>query len=101
MIYKENIEKGDFIDMKIYDFSDCKFNNTDLDKKNTKIILSRKFDYNDNKESRVIVSNNKKRLVFLINSKMIVEQTGYSEKEKDSIINCLEGNKDKLLKLIK
>ena len=85
--------------MKVYDFSDCDFDNEILKNKNTGVFLSRKFDYKENKESRVIVSNldEGKRLVFLINSKEIIEQIGYSEEDKKSIMKYLEEIKEDLL----
>lgn len=88
--------------MKVYDFSNCDFDNEILSDENTGVLLSKKFQYNGQEESRVIVSNLKeeKRLVFLINSKELVEQTGYSEEEKNSIMEYLFSIKDELLGVI-
>ena len=88
--------------MMIYDFSTCDFDNEILSNKNTRVILSEKFEYQGNQESRVIVSNLKrgKRLVFLLNCKEVVEQTGYSDAEKESVINYLDSIKENLLEAI-
>ncbi len=88
--------------MKIYDFSDCDFDNEILNDSNTGILLSKKFNYHGQEESRVIVSNleENKRLVFLINCQEIIEQTGYSDEEKISIMNYLTEIKAELLKSI-
>lgn len=85
--------------MKVYDFSDCEFDNEILRDVNTEILLSKKFDYHGREESRVIVSNleEEKRLVFLINCKEVIEQTGYSNEEKKSIMNYLTEIKAELL----
>ena len=74
--------------MKVYDFSDCEFDNEILSDTNTGILLSKKFDYHGQKESRVIVSNleEEKRLVFLINCQ-----------EKNSMMNYLSEIKAELL----
>ena len=88
--------------MRIYDFSQCNFDNEVLGDKNTRIILSEKFKYKEWQEARVIVSNldKDKRLVFLINCKEVIEQTGYSDVEKESVINYLAEIKDEILKSI-
>jgi len=88
--------------MKIYDFSDYNFDNDILSKKSTQVILSGKFDYKGKEEVRVIVANQRKRkrLVFLINSKDIIEQKNYSDKDKDSIVTCLENVREDLLEKI-
>ena len=52
--------------MTIYDFSKCDFDNEILSNKNTKVILSGKFEYQGHQETRVIISNKGKRLVFLL-----------------------------------
>ena len=88
--------------MKIYDFSGFNFDNDILSKKSTQVILSERFDYKGKKEVRVIVANQRKnkRLVFLINSGEVIEQTRYSDAEKESVMNCLYGMKEKLLSFI-
>ena len=88
--------------MKIYDFSNCNFDNDILSKKSTQVILSERFDYKGKEEVRVIVANQRKnkRLVFLINSGEVIEQTRYSDAEKESVMNCLYGMKEKLLSFI-
>ena len=88
--------------MKIYDFSDYNFDNDILSKKSTQVILSGKFDYKGKEEVRVIVANQRKRkrLVFLINCGEVIEQTRYSDAEKESIMDCLYGIKEKLLEFI-
>ena len=88
--------------MKIYDFSSFNFDNDILSKKSTQVILSERFDYKGNEEVRVIVANQRKnkRLVFLINSGEVIEQTRYSDAEKESVMNCLDGMKEKLLSFI-
>ena len=88
--------------MKIYDFSDYNFVNDILSKKSTQVILSGKFDYKGKEEVRVIVANQRKRkrLVFLINCGEVIEQTRYSDAEKESIMDCLYGIKEKLLEFI-
>ena len=85
--------------MKIYDFSGFNFDNDILSKKSTQVILSERFDYKGKEEVRVIVANQRKnkRLVFLINCKEVIEQTRYSDAEKESVMNCLDGMKEKLL----
>jgi len=89
--------------MKVYDFSDCDFDNEILSDKNTGVLLSKKFEYNGQEESRVIVSdlNEDKRLVFLINSREVIEQTGYSDSEINSVINYLHSIRENLLESIK
>lgn len=88
--------------MKIYDFSGCDFDNEILRNKDTRILLSKKFDYKGQQESRVIVSNldEDKRLVFLINCREVIEQTGYSDAEKESVMSYLTEIKDNLLELV-
>ena len=88
--------------MRIYDFSDYNFDNDILSKKSTQVILSGKFDYKGKEEVRVIVANQRKRkrLVFLINCGEVIEQTRYSDAEKESIMNCLNSIKEKLLEFI-
>ena len=88
--------------MKIYDFSGFNFDNDILSKKSTQVILSEKFDYKGKEEVRVIVANQRKRkrLVFLINCGEVIEQTRYSDAEKESVMNCLDGIKEKLLEFI-
>lgn len=88
--------------MKIYDFSGFNFDNDILSKKSTQVILSEKFDYKGKEEVRVIVANQRKRkrLVFLINCGEVIEQTRYSDVEKESVMNCLDGIKEKLLEFI-
>lgn len=88
--------------MKIYDFSGYNFDNDILSKKSTQVILSEKFDYKGKEEVRVIVANQRKRkrLVFLINCGEVIEQTRYSDAEKESIMDCLYGIKEKLLEFI-
>ena len=88
--------------MKIYDFSGYNFDNDILSKKSTQVILSGKFEYKGKEEVRVIVANQRKRkrLVFLINCGEVIEQTRYSDAEKESIMNCLDGIKEKLLEFI-
>ena len=88
--------------MKIYDFSGFNFDNDILSKKSTQVILSERFDYKGKEEVRVIVANQRKnkRLVFLINSGEVIEQTRYSDAEKESVMNCLYGMKEKLLSFI-
>lgn len=88
--------------MKIYDFSDYNFDNDILSKKSTQVILSEKFDYKGKEEVRVIVANQRKRkrLVFLINCGEVIEQTRYSDAEKESVMNCLNSIKEKLLEFI-
>ena len=88
--------------MKIYDFSNCDFDNEILNDSNTGILLSKKFSYNGQEESRVIVSNLEegKRLVFLINCQEVIEQTGYSDAEKNSVINYLSEIKSELLESV-
>lgn len=88
--------------MKIYDFSGFNFDNDILSKKSTQVILSGKFDYKGKEEVRVIVANQRKRkrLVFLINCGEVIEQTRYSDAEKESVMNCLDGIKEKLLEFI-
>lgn len=88
--------------MKIYDFSGYNFDNDILSKKSTQVILSEKFDYKGKEEVRVIVANQRKRkrLVFLINCGEVIEQTRYSDAEKESVMNCLDGMKEKLLEFI-
>lgn len=89
--------------MKVYDFSDCNFDNEILSDKHTCVLLSKQFDYNGREESRVIVSNldEGKRLVFLINGREVIEQTGYSDSEKNSVMNYLHSIKADLLESIK
>ena len=89
--------------MKVYDFSDCNFDNEILRDKHTCVLLSKQFDYNGREESRVIVSNldEDKRLVFLINCREVIEQTGYSDNEKNSVMNYLHSIKADLLESIK
>ena len=88
--------------MKIYDFSGYNFDNDILSKKSTQVILSEKFDYKGKEEVRVIVANQRKRkrLVFLINCGEVIEQTRFSDAEKESIMDCLYGIKEKLLEFI-
>lgn len=88
--------------MKIYDFSGYNFDNDILSKKSTQVILSEKFDYKGKEEVRVIVANQRKRkrLVFLINCGEVIEQTRYSDAEKESVMNCLNSIKEKLLEFI-
>ena len=88
--------------MKIYDFSGFNFDNDILNKKSTQVILSERFDYKGKEEVRVIVANQRKgkRLVFLINCGEVIEQTRYSDAEKESVMNCLDGMKEKLLSFI-
>lgn len=88
--------------MKIYDFSGYNFDNDILSKKSTQVIFSEKFDYKGKEEVRVIVANQRKRkrLVFLINCGEVIEQTRYSDAEKESIMDCLYGIKEKLLEFI-
>ena len=88
--------------MKIYDFSGFNFDNDILSKKSTQVILSERFDYKGNEEVRVIVANQRKhkRLVFLINCGEVIEQTRYSDTEKESLMNYLYGIKEELLKFI-
>ena len=88
--------------MKIYDFSNCNFDNDILSKKSTRVILSERFDYKGKEEVRVIVANQRKnkRLVFLINCGEVIEQTRYSDAEKESVMNCLDGIKEKLFEFI-
>lgn len=88
--------------MKVYDFSDSDFDNEILNDKNTGVFLSRKFDYEGQEESRVIISNleEEKRLVLLINCQEVIEQTGYTDAEKNSVINYLTGIKTELLKSV-
>ena len=88
--------------MKIYDFSDYNFDNDILSKKSTQVILSGKFDYKGKEEVRVIVANQRKRkrLVFLINCGEVIEQTRYSDAEKESVMNCLNSIKEKFLEFI-
>lgn len=88
--------------MKIYDFSDCNFDNEILNDENTVVVLSEKFGYKGQEESRVIVSNldEDKRLVFLINCREVIEQTGYSDEEKESVINYLVDIKEELLESV-
>ena len=88
--------------MKIYDFSDYNFDNDILSKKSTQVILSGKFDYKGKEEVRVIVVNQRKRkrLVFLLNCGEVIEQNRYSDAEKESVMNCLDGMKEKLLAFI-
>ena len=88
--------------MKIYDFSGYNFDNDILSKKSTQVILSGKFDYKGKEEVRVIVANQRKRkrLVFLINCGEVIEQTRYSDAEKESVMNCLNSIKEKLLEFI-
>lgn len=88
--------------MKIYDFSGYNFDNDILSRKSTQVILSGKFDYKGKEEVRVIVANQRKRkrLVFLINCGEVIEQTRYSDAEKESIMDCLYGIKEKLLEFI-
>lgn len=88
--------------MKVYDFSNCDFDNEILKDESTGILLSKKFSYNGQEESRVIVSNLEegKRLVFLINCKEVIEQTGYSDEEKNSIMNYLTKIKSELLESV-
>lgn len=43
--------------MKVYDFLNCDFDNEILNDENTGVLLSKKFQYNGQEESRVIVSN--------------------------------------------
>ena len=88
--------------MKIYDFSGFNFDNDILSKKSTQVILSERFDYKGKEEVRVIVANQRKnkRLVFLINCKEVIEQTRYSDAEKESIMSYLDSIKEKLLKSI-
>ena len=88
--------------MKVYDFSDCDFDNEILSDSNTGVLLSKKFDYHEQEESRVIVSNLEegKRLVFLINCQEMIEQTGYSDEEKNSVMNYLTEIKSELLESV-
>ena len=88
--------------MKVYDFSNCNFDNEILNDENTGVLLSRKFEYKGQQESRVIVSNlaEAKRLVFLINCQEVIEQTGYTDAEKNSVINYLTEIKSELLESI-
>ena len=88
--------------MKIYDFSGFNFDNDILSKKSTQVILSERFDYKGKEEVRVIVANQRKnkRLVFLLNCGEVIEQTRYSDAEKESVMNCLYGMKEKLLSFI-
>ena len=85
--------------MKIYDFSGFNFDNDILSKKSTQVILSERFDYKGKEEVRVIVANQRKnkRLVFLLNCGEVIEQIRYSDAEKESVMNCLDGMKEKLL----
>ena len=89
--------------MKVFDFSDCDFDNEILKDKNTGVLLSNIFDYKGKEDLRVIVSNldEDKRLVFLINSEEVIEESGYSEKEKKSIMNYLKGIRKELLESVK
>lgn len=88
--------------MKIYDFSGFNFDNDILSKKSTQVILSERFDYKGKEEVRVIVANQRKnkRLVFLLNCGEVIEQNRYSDVEKESVMNCLYGMKEKLLSFI-
>lgn len=88
--------------MKIYDFSGFNFDNDILNKKSTQVILSERFDYKGKEEVRVIVANQRKnkRLVFLINSRDVIEQKNYNNKDTNSIIDCLENMKEDLLEKI-
>lgn len=88
--------------MKIYDFSGYNFDNDILSKKSTQVILSEKFDYKGKEEVRVIVANQRKRkrLVFLINCGEVIEQTRYSDAEKESVMSYLTEIKDNLLELV-
>ena len=88
--------------MKVYDFSNCNFDNEILSDKDTTILLSRKFEYKGQQESRVIVSNleEEKRLVFFINCQEVIEQTRYSDAEKNSVINYLTEIKSELLESV-
>lgn len=88
--------------MKVYDFSNCNFDNEILSAKDTTILLSRKFEYKGQQESRVIVSNleEEKRLVVLINCQEVIEQTGYTDAEKISVINYLTEIKSELLESV-
>ena len=88
--------------MKVYDFSNCDFDNEILNDENTSVILSKKFDYKGQQESRVIVSNLKenKRLVFLINCRKVIEQTDYSDAEKESVMNYLAEIRAELLEAV-
>lgn len=88
--------------MKIYDFSGFNFDNDILSKKSTQVILSERFDYKGKEEVRVIVANQRKnkRLVFLFNCGEVIEQNRYSDAEKESVMNCLYGMKEKLLSFI-
>ena len=88
--------------MKIYDFSGFNFDNDILSKKSTQVILSERFDYKGKEEVRVIVANQRKnkRLVFFFNCGEVIEQNRYSDAEKESVMNCLYGMKEKLLSFI-
>ena len=88
--------------MKVYDFSNCNFDNEILSDKDTTILLSRKFEYKGQQESRVIVSNleEEKRLVFFINCQEVIEQTGYTDAEKNSVINYFTEIKSELLESV-
>lgn len=88
--------------MKVYDFSNCNFDNEILSDKDTTILLSRQFEYKGQQESRVIVSNleEEKRLVFLINCQEVIEQTGYTDAEKISVINYFTEIKSELLESV-
>ena len=86
--------------MKIYDFSNCDFDNEILSDENTCVFLSKKFNYNGRQESRVIVSDEDKRLVFLINCGEVIEQTGYSDSEINSVMNYLVSIRENLLESI-
>ena len=88
--------------MKIYNFSGFNFDNDILSKKSTQVILSERFDYKGKEEVRVIVANQRKnkRLVFLLNCKEVIEQTRYSDAEKESVMSCLDGMKEELLAFI-
>ena len=71
--------------MKIFDFSNLNFNNEYLTE-STLILSSESFNFNNSKSIRFIVSDLNKRLVFLLPSKSIISNSGYSSEESNSII---------------
>lgn len=71
--------------MKIFEFSNTNFNNKYLTE-STLILSSESFSYNSSKSIRIIISDLNKRLVFLLPSKSIINNSGYSSEESNSII---------------
>lgn len=73
--------------MKIYDFSESKFNNKYLNE-STSILISESFYLNNSETLRIIISNlnEDKRLVFLLPNNKVISNSGYSIEESNSII---------------